>query len=73
MKTLPHRLNGVKTEIVHVVKQRVEVWYIKAMDARLTTLDHTVQADYRTYVLTWYLVTKIGYGSLSGLDINIHL
>jgi hypothetical protein len=73
MKKRTPKLNDVKIEIVRVTEQCVRVWYIKGMDLRLTTKGFTGKVDLRTYQCAWSLVTLIGYGNLSGLDIHINL
>lgn len=54
--------------IVPVVKRCVKVVFVKAMEKRLTTSDHTAQAAYVMYQLVWSVGMRIGYGNLSALE-----
>lgn len=75
MNIMPNlrKKNGEPTEIELVVKQSVKVAYIKGMEWRLTTKDHTAQGVYVTYQLVWCLANVIGNVNLSVLKHFIKL
>lgn len=60
MKIPQPRLNGVKHEIVHVVRPYVLDVYIKATTWSLTMSDSTGEVLWRGSVLAWLVVTRTG-------------
>jgi hypothetical protein len=68
MKIPPLKLSVAKTGITHVSVQHARVWYIRAMDLRLTTKGFTGKVDLRTYQCVWYLSTLIAYDNPNVLE-----
>lgn len=60
MKTPQPRLDGVKHEIVHVVRPYVLDVYIKATVWSLTMSDSTGEVLWRGSQLAWLVVTRTG-------------
>lgn len=54
-----NKRKGVLIETVHAVKRCVRVEFTKVIIEKWIIRDPTVQGDWRTYQLAWYLVTRI--------------
>jgi len=66
----PHFKRSVElTEIVQGVKPYVMGGYVRVTEWSLTTSGPTGEVVLRTSQLAWFLVTRIGYGNLSGLKL----